>query len=115
MRIFSVLEKKGRGHFKKRNYTMIEIQFIFVFERVSWLRDEEIYPSIPNIDVFVNWLMGIKEHKYFDKFNYYLFGGFIPINQLTNTSIFGILGYISSSRNQLTLSNTKMNWISIIV
>ena len=40
-------------------------------KKVSWLRDEEIYPSIPNIDVFVNWLMGIKEHKYFDKFNYY--------------------------------------------
>jgi hypothetical protein len=48
-----------------------------VVKKVSWLRDEEIYPSIPNIDVFVNWLMGIKEHKYFDKFNYYLFGGFI--------------------------------------
>ena len=48
-----------------------------VFKRVSWLRDEEIYPSIPNVDVFVNWLMDIKEHKYFDKFNYYLFGDFI--------------------------------------
>jgi shikimate kinase len=48
-----------------------------VVKKVSWLRDEEIYPSIPNIDFFVNWLMEIKEHKYFDKFNYYLFGGFI--------------------------------------
>ena len=46
-------------------------------KKTSWLRDEEIYPSIPNIDYFVNWLMEIKEHKYFDKFNYYLFGGFI--------------------------------------
>ena len=46
-------------------------------KKVSWLRNEEIYPSIPNIDFFVNWLMEIKEHKYFDKFNYYLFGGFI--------------------------------------
>jgi hypothetical protein len=43
----------------------------------SWLRNEDVYPNIPNIDVFVNWLMEIKEHKYFDKFNYYLFGGFI--------------------------------------
>jgi hypothetical protein len=48
-----------------------------MIKRISWLRDEEIYPSIPNVDVFVNWLMGIKEHKYFDKFNYYLTGGFI--------------------------------------
>ena len=48
-----------------------------VVKKVSWLRGEEIYPNIPNIDVFVNWLMEIKEHKYFDKFNYYLFGGFI--------------------------------------
>ena len=46
-------------------------------KKVSWLRAKEIYPNIPNIDFFVNWLMEIKEHKYFDKFNYYLFGGFI--------------------------------------
>ena len=48
-----------------------------VVKKVSWLRAKEIYPNIPNIDFFVNWLMEIKEHKYFDKFNYYLFGGFI--------------------------------------
>jgi hypothetical protein len=43
----------------------------------SWLRNEDVYPIVPNIDVFVNWLMDIKDHKYFDKFNYYLTGGFI--------------------------------------
>jgi shikimate kinase len=43
----------------------------------SWLRDEDVYPIVPNIDVFVNWLMDIKYHKYFDKFNVYLWGGFI--------------------------------------
>jgi len=43
----------------------------------SWLRDVDIYPIVPNIDIFVNWLMDIKDHKYFDKFNYYLTGGFI--------------------------------------
>ena len=48
-----------------------------MIKRISWLRDEEVYPIVPNIDVFVNWLMDIKEHRYFDKFNYYLTGGFI--------------------------------------
>jgi len=43
----------------------------------SWLRNEDVYPIVPNIDVFVNWLMDIQHHKYFDKFNYYLTGGFI--------------------------------------
>ena len=47
------------------------------FVKMSWLRDEDVYPIVPNIDVFVNWLMDIKEHRYFDKFNYYLTGGFI--------------------------------------
>ena len=46
-------------------------------KKKSWLRDEEVYPIAPNIDVFVNWLMDIQHHKYFDKFNYYLTGGFI--------------------------------------
>lgn len=51
-----------------------------IYQRVikkSWLRHEDVYPIIPNIDVFVNWLMDIKDHKYFDKFNYYLTGGFM--------------------------------------
>ena len=48
-----------------------------MIKRISWLRGEEVYPLVPNIDVFVNWLMDIKEHRYFDKFNYYLTGGFI--------------------------------------
>ena len=47
------------------------------FGKKSWLRDEDVYPVVPNIDIFVNWLMDIKEHEYFDKFNYYIFGGFI--------------------------------------
>jgi hypothetical protein len=45
--------------------------------RKSWLKHKDVYPIIPNIDVLVNWLMDIKDHKYFDKFNYYLTGGFI--------------------------------------
>jgi len=48
-----------------------------MIKRISWLRHEDVYPLVPNIDVFVNWLMDIKEHRYFDKFNYYLTGGFI--------------------------------------
>ena len=47
------------------------------FIKKSWLRNEDLTPIIPNIDIFVNWLMDIKEHRYFDKFNYYLTGGFI--------------------------------------
>jgi site-specific DNA-methyltransferase (adenine-specific) len=47
------------------------------FNKKSWLRNEELSPIIPNIDIFVNWLMDIKKHKYFNKFNYYLTGGFI--------------------------------------
>ena len=43
----------------------------------SWLRNKDVYPIIPNINVFVNWLIDIKEHRYFDKFNVYLWGGFI--------------------------------------
>jgi len=43
----------------------------------SWLRNVDVYPIVPNIDIFVNWLMDIKKHKYFNKFNYYLTGGFI--------------------------------------
>ena len=43
----------------------------------SWLKHKDVYPIIPNIDVLVNWLMDIKDHKYFDKFNYYLTGGFM--------------------------------------
>jgi|10_taG_2_1085330.scaffolds.fasta_scaffold01606_3 hypothetical protein len=45
--------------------------------KMSWLRNKDLTPIVPNIDVFVNWLMDIKEHEYFDKFNYYIFGGFI--------------------------------------
>ena len=45
--------------------------------KMSWLRNKDLTPIVPNIDVFVNWLMDIKEHRYFDKFNYYLTGGFI--------------------------------------
>ena len=54
-----------------------------MIKRISWLRDEEVYPIVPNIDVFVNWLMDIKEHRYFDKFNYYLTGGFISWSEKT--------------------------------
>ena len=43
----------------------------------SWLRDEEVYPITPNIDAFVNWLMDIKNHPNLEKFNVYLWGGFI--------------------------------------
>ena len=43
----------------------------------SWLRDEDVYPIVPNIDVFVNWLMDIKDHPNLEKFNVYLWGGFI--------------------------------------
>ena len=45
--------------------------------KMSWLRNKDLTPIVPNIDVFVNWLMDIKKHKYFNKFNYYLTGGFI--------------------------------------
>jgi len=45
--------------------------------KMSWLRNTDLTPIVPNIDIFVNWLMDIKKHKYFNKFNYYLTGGFI--------------------------------------
>jgi len=45
--------------------------------RDSWLRDKTVYPIVPNIDVFVNWLMDIKDHPNLEKFNVYLWGGFI--------------------------------------
>ena len=43
----------------------------------SWLRNEDVYPIVPNIDIFVNWLMDIKDHPNLKKFNVYLWGGFI--------------------------------------
>jgi hypothetical protein len=48
-----------------------------MYKKKSWLRNEDVYPIIPNIDVFVDWLMDIKDHPNLDKFNYYLTGGFI--------------------------------------
>ena len=48
-----------------------------MIKRISWLRDEEVYPITPNIDAFVNWLMDIKNHPNLEKFNVYLWGGFI--------------------------------------
>ena len=47
------------------------------YEKKSWLRNEDVYPIIPNIDVFVDWLMDIKDHPILEKFNVYLWGGFI--------------------------------------
>ena len=46
-------------------------------KKKSWLRNEDVYPIVPNIDVFVNWLMDIKNHPNLEKFNVYLWGGFI--------------------------------------
>ena len=46
-------------------------------KKKSWLRNEDVYPIVPNIDVFVNWLMDIKDHPNLKKFNVYLWGGFI--------------------------------------
>ena len=43
----------------------------------SWLRNEDVYPIVPNIDVFVNWLMDIKDHPNLEKINAYLWGGLI--------------------------------------
>jgi len=48
-----------------------------MYKKKSWLRDEDVYPIAPNIDVFVNWLMDIKDHSNLKKFNAYLWGGFI--------------------------------------
>jgi site-specific DNA-methyltransferase (adenine-specific) len=51
-----------------------------IYQRVirkSWLRNKDLTPIIPNIDIFVNWLMDIKDHPTLEKFNVYLWGGFI--------------------------------------
>ena len=53
------------------------------YEKKSWLRNEDVYPIVPNIDVFVNWLMDIKDHPNLKKFNAYLWGGFITSPQDT--------------------------------
>ena len=45
--------------------------------KMSWLRNKDLTPIVPNIDVFVNWLMDIKDHPNLKKFNVYLWGGFI--------------------------------------
>ena len=45
--------------------------------KMSWLRNKYLTPIIPNIDVFVNWLMDIKHHQTLKKFNVYLWGGFL--------------------------------------
>ena len=37
--------------------------------KMSWLRNKYLTPIIPNIDVFVNWLMDIKHHQTLKKFN----------------------------------------------
>jgi|TARA_Y100000296_G_scaffold64354_1_gene75480 hypothetical protein len=54
-----------------------------MIKRISWLRDKEVYPTAPNIDMFVNWLMDIKDHPNLKKFNAYLWGGFITSPQDT--------------------------------
>ena len=48
-----------------------------LFKKKSWLRDKELTPVRPGIDIFVNWLMDIKDHPILEKFNVYLWGGFI--------------------------------------
>ena len=40
-------------------------------------REGYIFPIKPTLELFLMWLNKVKEYEYFDKFNYYLFGGFI--------------------------------------
>ena len=47
------------------------------FGKKSWLRAEDVYPIYPNIDIFVNWVLDIKDHPSLKKFNVYLWGGWI--------------------------------------
>ena len=62
----------------KSNYKDVSNEGIYQrLIKKSWVRNEDVYPMFPNIDIFVHWLMDIKSHPNFDKFNYYLFGGFI--------------------------------------
>ena len=62
----------------KRNSELKDIdEFHQRTVKMSWLRNKDLTPIVPNIDVFVNWSLDIKKHKYFNKFNYYLFGGFL--------------------------------------
>jgi hypothetical protein len=60
-----------------RNKPTVTDEFNQRVVKTSWLRNEEVYPIVPNIDVFVNWLMDIKDHPSLGKFNVYLWGGFI--------------------------------------
>ncbi len=62
---------------KIRNKSIVTDEFSQRVVKMSWTRNEEVYPIIPNIDVFVNWLMDIKSHPNLEKFNVYLWGGFI--------------------------------------
>ncbi len=62
---------------KIRNKSTVTDEFNQRVVKTSWLRNEEVYPIVPNIDVFVNWLMDIKSHPNLEKFNVYLWGGFI--------------------------------------
>ena len=62
---------------KIRNKPTVTDEFNQRVVKTSWLRNEEVYPIVPNIDVFVNWLMDIKDHPSLGKFNVYLWGGFI--------------------------------------
>jgi len=62
----------------KSNYKDVSNEGIYQRAvKKSWLRNEDVYPIVPNIDLFVNWLMDIKDHPSLEKFNVYLFGGFI--------------------------------------
>ena len=72
-----IIDEKIIENFKDRGKEIVVSEINQRIIRKSWLRNEDVYPLVPNIDVFVNWLMDIKDHKYFDKFNYYLTGGFI--------------------------------------
>ena len=71
------IDEKIIENFKDRGKQIVVNEINQRIIKKSWLRDVDIYPIVPNIDIFVNWLMDIKDHKYFDKFNYYLTGGFI--------------------------------------
>ena len=71
------IDEKIIENFKDRGKQIVVNEINQRIIKKSWLRNEDVYPIVPNIDIFVNWLMDIKDHKYFDKFNYYLTGGFI--------------------------------------
>jgi hypothetical protein len=71
------------------------------------LYDNYYNPVKMNFEDFIEWALDVKHHKYFNEFNYYLWGGFISWPDKTKD-----VDILISKRNGI---NTKLNHLESII